>query len=354
MSEAQNDPRCEPHWAPTDLDRRIWAEELDEFVPQSVFDAHTHVYRWAFNTDPDRDTGPYKLIGRDFPEVDWSLADAVDAALMPGRKVDRLAFPMPFPEPCDFEASNAYIAQQTSAAPHSAGLMLVHPGMSAAQIEAAVLDKGLIGLKPYLNYARIADRADASITDFLPEHQIAIADRFGLVIMMHLSKRAAIADPDNIAEINRLSDAYPRARWILAHCARSYSAWAIEAAAAAIRGLPNVWYDTSTVCESDALDALYTGVGVDRVMYGSDDMIGPMRGKYITFGNAWSFLSPENHDLRLGHCDPRMTYIRYEQLRAMKRGARQIGLSPVQRKALFHDTARALVDAARADIAAAS
>ena len=123
--------------------------------------------------------------------------------------------------------------------------------------------------------------------------------------------------------------------------------WAIERAASQIRGLPNVWYDTSTVCDSDALDALYTGVGVDRVMYGSDDMIGPMRGKYITFGRAWAYLSPTNHAMSLAHCDPRMTYVRYEQLRAMKRGARQIGLSTAQREALFYGTARALVDSVK-------
>ncbi len=42
-------------------------------------------------------------------------------------------------------------------------------------------------------------------------------------------------------------------------------------------------------------------------------MIGPMRGKYITFGRAWAFLSPTNHAMSLAHCDPRMTYVRYEQ-----------------------------------------
>jgi glutamate-1-semialdehyde 2,1-aminomutase len=101
------------------------------------------------------------------------------------------------------------------------------------------------------------------------------------------------------------------------------------------------------VCESDALDALYTGVGVDRVMYGSDDMIGPMRGKYISFGMAWSNINENNHSLKLGHCDSRMTFIRYEQLRAMKRGARQIGLSQKQREALFYDTAKNLVNSVK-------
>ncbi|PXA96229.1 hypothetical protein DMC47_18145 [Nostoc sp. 3335mG] len=341
-------------FSPTDLDSRIWTEELDAFVPARVFDVHTHIYRWAFNRNADRETGPYaNSIGRYFPEVTTELADAVDAALMPGRTVERLAFPFPFAGDCDFEGSNTHVAAETRKSADSAALMLVHPGMSEADILVTLRRTGAIGLKPYLVYATNQDRSEASITDFLPEHQIALADRLGLIVMMHLSKRRAIADPDNISEMLRLSERYPRVRWILAHCARSYSAWAIEKAAASLRGLHNVWYDTSSVCEADALDALYTGIGVDRVMYGSDDMIGPMRGKYIAFGFAWAFLSETNHQLSLGHCDGRMTYIRYEQLRAMKRGARQVGLSPAQREALFHDTACALVDAARNDVRAA-
>lgn len=332
----------------TDLDTLIWQEELDEFVPRQVLDVHTHIYRWAFDLDPNKATGPFAgNIGALFPEVTWELAEEVDAALMPGRSMERLAFPFPFPFPCDFDASNTYVAAETAKGATSRGLMLVHPGMGAADIEATIRRTGLIGLKPYRFYSATGDAVQCRITDFLPEHQIAVADRLGLIIMMHISKRDAIADPDNIEDIVRLSDKYPNAKWILAHCARSYSAWAIEKAAARLRGLPNVWYDTSTVCDSDALDALYTGVGVDRVMYGSDDMIGPMRGKYITFGKAWAYLSPTNHAMSLAHCDPRMTFVRYEQLRAMKRGARQIGLSTAQREALFYGTARALVDSVK-------
>lgn len=330
---------------PTNLDHQIWAEELSDFVPDTVFDVHTHIYRWAFDLDPNRATGPFaNNIGRYFPEVTWDLADQVDALLMPGRKMERLAFPFPFPHPCDFDTSNSYVAAQVSKGPTSRGLALVHPGMSSAEVEATVRRNGLIGVKPYRFYASTGDAVACRITDFMPEHQIAVADRLGLIIMMHISKPDAIGDPDNIEDIRRLSDKYPGVKWILAHCARSYSPWAIEKAAALIRDLPNVWYDTSTVCDSDAMDALYTGVGVDRVMYGSDDMIGPMRGKYVTFGRAWAYLSPDNHGMGLTHCDPRMTYVRYEQLRAMKRGARQIGLTTEQRQALFYGTARALVE----------
>jgi glutamate-1-semialdehyde 2,1-aminomutase len=49
---------AQPPLERTDLDRRICAKELDAFVPRKVFDAHTHVYRWDFYTDPDKDNGP--------------------------------------------------------------------------------------------------------------------------------------------------------------------------------------------------------------------------------------------------------------------------------------------------------
>jgi glutamate-1-semialdehyde 2,1-aminomutase len=47
-------------------------------------------------------------------------------------------------------------------------------------------------------------------------------------------------------------------------------------------------------------------------MYGSDDIpIGVLRGKYITFGFGWAYLSSKNHDLNLTHCNAEMTLTRY-------------------------------------------
>ncbi|MBI3861004.1 MAG: amidohydrolase family protein [Planctomycetia bacterium] len=332
-----------------DVDRRIWEEELSAFVPARVFDAHTHVYRWAFNLDPHKETGAYKsLLGEEYADATWELANRVDQALMPGREVHRLSFPFPFQHPCDFAASNAFIASETAKDPQSAALMLVHPGMTAEEIERDLDRHRYLGFKPYRFYSSTGDAVDCRLTDFMPEHQIAIAHRRKLIIMMHLAKRDAIADRDNQTDLVRLCEKYPNVRWILAHCARSYSSWAIEQAAATLRKLPNVWYDTSSVCESDAMDALYNGVGCDRVMYGSDDIpIGVLRGKYIAFGYAWAYLSEKNQSLNLSHCDARMTFTRYEQLRAMQRAARRLGMTPAQNQALFYDTAAALIDSTR-------
>ena len=334
------------------LDRRIWEEELEEFVPRGVFDVHTHIYRWEFNTDPAKESGPFgELIGRGSPESDWSAVNACDALLMPRREVHRLSFPYPFTPACDFEASNRFVAEETGRDPASAALMLLHPAMSAAELETAIARGRYMGFKPYRFYSSTGDAVACRITDFLPEHQIEIADSHGLLVMLHLAKRDGIADAENLDDLARLTAAYPRVRWILAHCARSYSAWMIERAAARLKGLPNVWYDTSSVCESDAIEALMLAVGPGRVMYGSDDIpVGAVRGKYIVFGRAWAYLSERNHALDLSHCDGRMTFVRYEQLRAMRRAAMRLGLNAAQIEDLFCNTAERLIASVRAAI----
>mgnify|MGYP002631992628 FL=1 len=328
-----------------DLDRRIWNEELNDFVPDKIFDAHTHIFRWAYNTDPDKDSGPLRnFVQPAFEDAGWKLLDECDELLMSGRQVERLSFPFPYSNGCDFDGSNEFIAGEVKGHPQSGALMLVHPAMTADDIESAVEQHGFLGLKPYRFFSSTGDFVHCRITDFLPEHQIAVADRLGLLIMMHLSKPDGISDPQNLDDLEFLTTQYPRARWILAHCARAYSSWPIERAGNRLREMPNTWFDTSSVCESDAIEALIRTVGIERVMYGSDDVpVGVLRGKYISFGYGWAYLSEQNHNFNLSHCDARMTFTRFEQLRAMKRAARATGLTDLQIEALFHDNAVSLI-----------
>lgn len=332
----------------TDLDRRIWEEELADFLPRRMFDVHTHVYRWDFNTDPQREQGPYyEMAGRQFPRSDWELLQCCDEELMPGREVSRLSFGFPFSPECDFAASNRFTAEQSRRDAASGGLMLVHPSMADVTIDATLEEHGLLGLKPYRFYSVTGDAAECRITDFLPEHQVAVADRRGAMVMLHLSKREGIASRENLDDLARLTERYPRVRWILAHCARAYSDWPLRAAALRLRDLP-VWYDTSSVCESDAHEALLETVGPGRVMYGSDDLpVGALRGKYIAFGRGWAYLSPTNHSFSLAHCEGRMTFTRYEQLRAMRRAMRRLRLGQAEVEAVFFGNAAELVAEAK-------
>jgi glutamate-1-semialdehyde 2,1-aminomutase len=86
-------------------------------------------------------------------------------------------------------------------------------------------------------------------------------------------------------------------------------------------------------------------------MYGSDDIpVGVLRGKYVTFGYAWAYLGEHNHSLDLCHCEGRMTFTRYEQLRAMRRAADALGLTAEHHQMMFHDTAVSLIDVVRGSL----
>lgn len=327
-----------------EVDCRIWTEELDPFIPERIFDVHTHYYRWALNSDPAKESRAFGDLGQEFPESDRAHLNAWDGLLLPGRKVHRLSFGCPLWPACDFEASNRFTAEQAALDPNDGALMMVVPSMSRDYLEEHIQSQGFLGFKPYRTHAITGDEVGCRITDFLPEEQIDLANRLGLIVTLHIAKRDAIADPVNIEDILRLTTRYPNVRWILAHCARSYSTWAIEKAAPYLRGLPNVWYDVSSVCESDAIESLMAAVGPDRVMYGSDNLpVGVARGKYIIFGYAWAFLHEKNHSLGLTHCNPQMTFVLYEQLRAMRRAAMRLGLNRPQIEDLFYNTAARLV-----------
>jgi len=331
-----------------DIDRRIWEDELEAFVPDQIFDAHTHLHSWSHTALPRQEPEAWqKTIGKTFPEVDWRLMDAVDEILMPGRTVHRLAAGTPFVH-CDFEAANRHTASEVGRDPESGALMLVHPSMSADDIEMAVQAQSFIGFKPYRLYSTTGDAVGCGITDFLPERQIAVADRYGLMIMLHVSKRKAIADEENLADLERLTAQYPNVKWNLCHCARSYYDGPLLKAAKRLGEMPNLWYDISSVCDADAMDTLLSIAGPDRVMYGSDDMCaGVSRGKYITFGFAWSHLGESNHQLSLSHCDPAMTFVRYEMLRAFRRAVRRHGYGKEEIEKLFYGNARRLISAIR-------
>ena len=163
--------------------------------------------------------------------------------------------------------------------------------------------------------------------------------------MLHLSKSQAIADKENLDDLEYLTHKYPDVKWILAHCARSYYNRPLLQAKEFLCRIPNLWYDISSVCDSDAMEVLLDIAGPDRVMYGSDDLpVGITRGKYITFGYAWAELNETNNSFNLSHCNPAMTFVRYESLRALRNACRRCGYGTIEIEKLFFRNAALLID----------
>ncbi len=110
------------------------------------------------------------------------------------------------------------------------------------------------------------------------------------VLMLHIMRSEGIADPDNLAAIERLCREFPRCRLVLAHVARSFNYRNARTALRQIEPLDNVVVDTSAITEAGAMRAALEMLGPRRVLFGSDYMVSELRGKCFTMGDGFSWL----------------------------------------------------------------
>ena len=334
----------------TDLDRKIFDQEIAPILPQKIFDIHSHVYlnEHIGPTSPERQIIPFARL---YPSAGWDDLVAADRLLLPGREVHRIAFGFPFRD-VDFASINRFTIEESRNDKESGAFLLVKPSMSYESVEQQIVEEGFLGLKPYRLYSSTGDPAESRITDFLPEHQLQVADRFGLGIILQLSKVKGVADEDNINDLEWLTQKYNRAKWILAHCARSFYPQPLDRVGGRLAKLSNVYFDSAAVCEYASYDLLLQLVGPTRLLYGSDDLPACVdRGKYVTWGEGWMH-GNEDSMIRSGltHCDTRMTFIRYEVLRAMARAIQRHQLSSQEIESIFYTNGASLVAGIRRDV----
>ena len=115
----------------------------------------------------------------------------------------------------------------------------------------------------------------------------------GWIIMLHLVRSRSLADPANQEEIRRNCLRYPNARLILAHGARGFHGPDTVAGIGALRGLTNVWFDSSAICEAEPLAAILHEFGPRRLVYGSDFPVTHQRGRALTLGDGFFWLTTD-------------------------------------------------------------
>jgi predicted TIM-barrel fold metal-dependent hydrolase len=327
----------------TDLDKRIWDEELAEFIPDRIYDGHVHCIDEKFclskpGDDPPEYNAtqhcPVKVLGREG-------LDEVYAQLLPGREIHYLLMGWVFRRN-DFEGHNAWVAGEAADDPKSAALMLVHPSFSPEKVAADIDRFGFRGLKPYRFYT--SDDVNCRITDMLPEPLIELANERELMVTLHLGRKLGVADEVNIRDLLDLAERYPKVKWNLAHMARSSIAWPIEKAIDRIKDVPNFWYDFSSVMHSDVFTIAFRNLRFDRIMFGSDFPCDLIKGVIVSFGYGWELLEDRHlAAMNIQHCDPRPTFSAYETLRACRRACKFEGYGKSEIEDLFYNNATKLL-----------
>ena len=308
----------------SNLDRKIWVDELNDFVPQRIFDAHAHLWNDAFATPAT----PHNNDWRDF-NTGLTELRRISALLLPGRELHFLAFPTPI-NPVDFDRLNSWTAEELRADPQSYGAMLVTPEMSGNYVSEYINRyDNMIALKPYYTFTSVSN---PMITDYFPEKQMEVANSFGLAVVLHLPDGPKSA----LSELENLVAKYPRIRWILAHCAASGNPFQLERVIERLSDLPNIWYDTSGNNEFYTLMLLLKYENRQRIMFATDNALimgGCRRGKNISYAYTTHFLYLKDATFRI-----------YEQLRIMRQACRLLELSSSEIYDLFYHNTRKLLE----------
>ena len=296
-------------------DQQIWEEELQDFVPDRVFDAHIHMFQ------------PEHLTASTPPSSAWGFADFATlqqwaARLYPGRETHFLVLGTPVLG-LDVEAHNRWCIGQVRQDPQSRMNRLVTPSCQVEDIRRDIREQGFIGLKPYRLYSVTGDIAQCRIHEFLTHEQMELANEMGLWVTMHLSRFHGCADQSNLDDLREYTGRrYPNIKWILAHCARSFTYWPIRQAIDQLRDMPNIWYDVSAVTDVRPLITLFTREDRRRILYGSDGVDATyFHGQYAAMGRAWQNVDIDRFHLQFPHCDGRPILAIYEQLLSMKHAA---------------------------------
>ncbi len=313
----------------TDFDREIWQEELEDFVPRQLFDAHIHIWDEGF-ARPETPASDLRF------DAGYAELKRRARKIFPGRECHYLLLASPIAG-IDFAGYREWCADQAEAEPQSTASIVVTPGDSPEGLAAFAARRRVRVLKPYRSFA--ADPAMCRICDYLPEALIEIADHFQMTVVLHLSRRDGAADPENLADLEYLDRKYPRVTWQLAHCARAFNSRSLEKSIHRLKHLEHITYDTSAVCDLYSFYLLLKHENPNRILYGSDLVAASAcHGNYITWGRAWEYFP----GMERPHCDSRPTMVVYESLRALKRACDILELGQSELESIFCRNAQRL------------
>ncbi len=324
------------------VDLPIYDQELREWLPDRIFDAHTHSWLLEHVLHPISEERVNLMFEAE--SLSWEDLASDYRLLFPGKAVEWLAFPMPITA-IDRTENNAYVARCIDGS-HTYGLYV--PGLedTAETLWAAIHEGGFLGFKPYHSYVTGKPVDEIRVVDFVRVPQLEVAEEHALIIMLHLPRPGRIGDPVNQTDVRAIAKQYPHARIVLAHGGRAYGRAMIESGISAVIDLPNVYFDLSNVYDYSVVRALLEGIPLRRILFGTDDPVATVRGMMLLLNGQRVFITRKRFRWSVTSELPnqlRCTFFVYEQLRAMKQACQDLHIGAHDVQTLFYDNVRALI-----------
>ncbi len=338
-----------------DVDRRFYAERLRDWLPDELVDIHTHVWRDADyragvpSRGQERSVTWPARVARDNPIEDLQETYRL---LLPGKRVTPLLFAT-LPQADNLDRVNAYVADcsRRAAAP---ALIFSDPAWSPAELEERTMAGGFVGAKSYLSLAPACiPGKEIRIFDFFPREQLAVLDRRGWIVMLHIPRDGRLKDPLNLAQMLEIERDFPNLKLIVAHVGRAYCDEDAGNAFEVLAKTKRMCFDFSANTNGRVFEQLLRCVGPRRVLFGTDLPILRMRMKRIVRDGHYVNVVPKglygdvSGDRNMAEAEgaeaAALTFFLYEELDAFRRAAERVGLTRADLEAVFCGNARRLV-----------
>ena len=335
-----------------DVDRAFYERHLADWLPQRIIDAHTHV--WLRHMYDEKFGVSRSALWPRMVALDNSVGDLLKTyeLLLPNQTVTPVVFGMPerdiaLAEVNSYAAGAALLRRLPS-------LLVSSPEWSAEELEQQVVTGGFLGLKPYLNFAPAdIDVADITIFDFLPHHQLEVADAHGWIVMLHIPRPGRIGDPVNLEQMLEIERLYPNARVIYPHIGRAYCLPNLGDAFDVLRATERMMFDFSANTSPDVFERFLRVFGPKRLIFGTDMPILRMRmrricedGFYVNLvpPGLYGDVSADPHMREVSEEEgEELSFFLYEELLAFRRAAEATGLTSADLEDVFYNNVARLI-----------
>ena len=316
----------------TDYDRKVWEEELCDFLPDNIVDAHVHIYKVEMQKEnPDERKGCVNWPHMVAPDLTIEDMKESFSQMFPGKNVKQVIMGMPT---CRLNEVNEFVLGEAKKE-NLPALFCTNWDNTKDEIRAA-MKMGFVGIKPYQNnVAPWLPAKEVRIFDMLPHEHMEVMDELGGIVMLHIPRSLRLRDPVNLAQMMEIEEKYPNAKVIIAHIGRAYVPSDIGDAFEVLKNTKNMLFDFTANTLTLAMTKCIETVGPKRIMFGSDMPITKMRMYRVCEPDKYVNVVPRgaygdvSGDPNMRETDDysQMTTFMYEELRAFKRCAEELGLS---------------------------
>lgn len=327
-------------------DGQFYEENLKSFLPDTFIDCHTHIWLDEQNHFCE-DTASRSCAWPNMVAKDNSVEDLneTNRLLFPDKKVISVLYGQPMVT-IDLKKNNAYVAVCAERNGFPA-LYITHPSQSPESVERAMLANPCFkGLKVYLQFApSYIPNNEIRIYDFLPHEHLALADKYGWVVQLHIARPNRLADPVNYVQILEIEQKYPNVKLIVAHLGRAYADEDLGDALDYLKNSQKTIWDFTANTNQTVMERVLELYGPDRFVYGTDFPIFRMKarrtvekGFYINEIPAGSLgdvsSDPHMREIPYPQAD-KITFFIYEEILSCKGACEKLGLGKQDVEKIF-------------------